>query len=163
MNLFSGSQCKPSRGRKRGICWCVDKYGVQLPGTDYSGGDIQCKDLENSNNSEWKWGGPPSTTQPPPPIRNHHMTQGPCLLSDPHLYTMPTVHPKIEEKRKKKSWRSRQKRQLQICSFIFCCWPSTHLLIEEGCPRWFTKSGHLLGHLLPSRSTWIYMHSTDIF
>lgn len=101
MNLFSGSQCKPSRGRKRGICWCVDKYGVQLPGTDYSGGDIQCKDLENSNNSEWKWGGPPSTTQPPPPIRNHHMTQGPCLLSDPYLYTMPTVHPKIEEKRKK--------------------------------------------------------------
>uniref|UniRef100_A0A8B9LVJ0 Insulin-like growth factor binding protein 5a n=1 Tax=Astyanax mexicanus TaxID=7994 RepID=A0A8B9LVJ0_ASTMX len=45
--------CKPSRGRKRGICWCVDKYGVIIPGTDYSGGDIQCKDLEsNSNNNE---------------------------------------------------------------------------------------------------------------
>ena len=44
-------QCKPSRGRKRGICWCVDKYGVQLPGTDYSGGDIQCKDLESSSNN----------------------------------------------------------------------------------------------------------------
>lgn len=43
-------QCKPSRGRKRGICWCVDKYGVMLPGTDYSGGDIQCKDLESSIN-----------------------------------------------------------------------------------------------------------------
>ncbi|KAI9535088.1 hypothetical protein NQZ68_007177 [Dissostichus eleginoides] len=49
--FFKRKQCKPSRGRKRGICWCVDKYGVQLPGTDYSGGDIQCKDLENSNNN----------------------------------------------------------------------------------------------------------------
>ncbi|KAM3608401.1 uncharacterized protein V6R79_024472 [Siganus canaliculatus] len=48
--FFKRKQCKPSRGRKRGICWCVDKYGVQLPGTDYSGGDIQCKDLESTNN-----------------------------------------------------------------------------------------------------------------
>ncbi|KAK6292526.1 insulin-like growth factor-binding protein 5 [Coregonus clupeaformis] len=47
--FFKRKQCKPSRGRKRGICWCVDKYGVQLPGTDYSGGDIQCKDLESSS------------------------------------------------------------------------------------------------------------------
>ncbi|XP_028846853.1 insulin-like growth factor-binding protein 5b [Denticeps clupeoides] len=50
--FFKRKQCKPSRGRKRGICWCVDKYGVQLPGTDYSGGNVQCKDLENSNNNE---------------------------------------------------------------------------------------------------------------
>uniref|UniRef100_A0A3P8WIV6 Insulin-like growth factor-binding protein 5 n=1 Tax=Cynoglossus semilaevis TaxID=244447 RepID=A0A3P8WIV6_CYNSE len=50
--FFKRKQCKPSRGRKRGICWCVDKYGIQLPGTDYSGGDIQCKDLESSNNNE---------------------------------------------------------------------------------------------------------------
>ncbi|XP_023657459.1 insulin-like growth factor-binding protein 5b isoform X1 [Brienomyrus brachyistius] len=48
--FFKRKQCKPSRGRKRGICWCVDKYGVQLPGTDYSGGDIQCKDLESGSN-----------------------------------------------------------------------------------------------------------------
>ncbi|XP_036401061.1 insulin-like growth factor-binding protein 5 [Megalops cyprinoides] len=50
--FFKRKQCKPSRGRKRGICWCVDKYGVQLPGTDYSGGDIQCKDLESGSNNE---------------------------------------------------------------------------------------------------------------
>ncbi|XP_051998373.1 insulin-like growth factor-binding protein 5 [Xyrauchen texanus] len=50
--FYKRKQCKPSRGRKRGICWCVDKYGVQLPGTDYSGGNIQCKDLENTNNNE---------------------------------------------------------------------------------------------------------------
>ncbi|XP_066542489.1 insulin-like growth factor-binding protein 5b [Hoplias malabaricus] len=50
--FFKRKQCKPSRGRKRGICWCVDKYGSQLPGTDYSGGNVQCKDLENSNNNE---------------------------------------------------------------------------------------------------------------
>lgn len=45
-------QCKPSSGRKRGICWCVDKYGIQLPGIDYTGGHFQCKDLESTNN-EW--------------------------------------------------------------------------------------------------------------
>ncbi|XP_066521301.1 insulin-like growth factor-binding protein 5a [Hoplias malabaricus] len=51
--FFKRKQCKPSRGRKRGICWCVDKYGVIMPGTDYTGGDIQCKDLDsNSNNNE---------------------------------------------------------------------------------------------------------------
>ncbi|XP_030637544.1 insulin-like growth factor-binding protein 5a [Chanos chanos] len=49
--FFKRKQCKPSRGRKRGICWCVDKYGVLMPGTDYSGGDIQCKDLESSSNN----------------------------------------------------------------------------------------------------------------
>ncbi|KAJ8004131.1 hypothetical protein DPEC_G00155590 [Dallia pectoralis] len=51
--LFKRKQCKPSLGRKRGICWCVDRFGVQLPGTDLSGGDIQCKDLDStSNNNE---------------------------------------------------------------------------------------------------------------
>uniref|UniRef100_A0A4W5PQZ0 Insulin-like growth factor binding protein 5b n=1 Tax=Hucho hucho TaxID=62062 RepID=A0A4W5PQZ0_9TELE len=50
--FFKRKQCKPSRGRKRGICWCVDKYGSQVPGTDYSGGDIQCKDLESSSINE---------------------------------------------------------------------------------------------------------------
>ena len=27
-------QCRPSKGRKRGFCWCVDKYGHPLPGFD---------------------------------------------------------------------------------------------------------------------------------
>uniref|UniRef100_A0A667WWH7 Insulin-like growth factor-binding protein 5 n=1 Tax=Myripristis murdjan TaxID=586833 RepID=A0A667WWH7_9TELE len=42
--FFKRKQCKPSRGRKRGICWCVDRFGVRLPGIDYSGGDLQCKE-----------------------------------------------------------------------------------------------------------------------
>ncbi|XP_076872105.1 insulin-like growth factor-binding protein 5a [Brachyhypopomus gauderio] len=50
--FFKRKQCKPSRGRKRGICWCVDKYGAQLPGSDYSQGDIQCKGLESSSTNE---------------------------------------------------------------------------------------------------------------
>ncbi|XP_062852860.1 insulin-like growth factor-binding protein 5a [Trichomycterus rosablanca] len=50
--FFKRKQCKPSRGRKRGICWCVDKYGVMMPGTDYSGGDLQCKDTESNNNND---------------------------------------------------------------------------------------------------------------
>ncbi|XP_026875944.1 insulin-like growth factor-binding protein 5a isoform X1 [Electrophorus electricus] len=50
--FFKRKQCKPSRGRKRGICWCVDKYGDLMPGSDYTRGDIQCKGLGSSNNNE---------------------------------------------------------------------------------------------------------------
>lgn len=42
-------QCKPSRGRKRGLCWCVDKYGMKLPGTDFLSGDLQCHAFDSSN------------------------------------------------------------------------------------------------------------------
>lgn len=48
-------QCKPSRGRRRGICWCVDRFGVKIPGFNYAGGDLQCKEHESSSNSnEWE-------------------------------------------------------------------------------------------------------------
>ncbi|KAK3575026.1 hypothetical protein QTP86_019796 [Hemibagrus guttatus] len=50
--FFKRKQCKPSRGRKRGICWCVDKFGATILGTDYSGGNIQCKDPENNSNNK---------------------------------------------------------------------------------------------------------------
>lgn len=43
------------------------------------------------------------------------------------FYALPAVHSKIEEKtgkQKIKSRHSQQKRQLQIFTFIFCCWPS---------------------------------------
>ncbi|XP_058478048.1 insulin-like growth factor-binding protein 5a [Solea solea] len=49
--FFKRKQCKPSRGRKRGICWCVDRFGVKIPGINYTGGDLQCKDLDSSSNS----------------------------------------------------------------------------------------------------------------
>lgn len=44
-------QCKPSRGRRRGICWCVDRFGVKIPGVNYAGGDLQCREHESSSNS----------------------------------------------------------------------------------------------------------------
>nr|XP_020470936.1 insulin-like growth factor-binding protein 5 [Monopterus albus] len=50
--FFKRKQCKPSRGRKRGICWCVDRFGMKIPGISYAGGDLQCKDLDNSSNSK---------------------------------------------------------------------------------------------------------------
>uniref|UniRef100_A0A673TN88 Insulin-like growth factor-binding protein 5 n=1 Tax=Suricata suricatta TaxID=37032 RepID=A0A673TN88_SURSU len=34
--FYKRKQCKPSRGRKRGICWCVDKYGMKLPGMEFA-------------------------------------------------------------------------------------------------------------------------------
>lgn len=44
-------QCRPSKGRRRGYCWCVDKYGQPLPGYDGKGkGDVHCYNLES------KWG-----------------------------------------------------------------------------------------------------------
>ncbi|CAL8344528.1 unnamed protein product [Merluccius merluccius] len=32
--FYKKKQCRPSKGRKRGFCWCVDKYGHPLPGFD---------------------------------------------------------------------------------------------------------------------------------
>ncbi|XP_077369906.1 insulin-like growth factor-binding protein 5 [Festucalex cinctus] len=48
--FFKRKQCKPSRGRRRGICWCVDRFGTKVPGINYAGGDLQCKDLDSSTN-----------------------------------------------------------------------------------------------------------------
>uniref|UniRef100_A0A3B3V759 Insulin-like growth factor-binding protein 5 n=1 Tax=Poecilia latipinna TaxID=48699 RepID=A0A3B3V759_9TELE len=49
--FFKRKQCKPSRGRKRGICWCVDRFGKKIPGSNSAGGELQCKDLDSVNNS----------------------------------------------------------------------------------------------------------------
>ncbi|XP_076011354.1 insulin-like growth factor-binding protein 5a [Genypterus blacodes] len=49
--FFKRKQCKPSRGRKRGICWCVDRFGVKIPDINYTGGDLQCKELDSHSNS----------------------------------------------------------------------------------------------------------------
>ncbi|XP_061776259.1 insulin-like growth factor-binding protein 3 [Nerophis ophidion] len=32
--FYKKKQCRPSKGRKRGFCWCVDKFGQPLPGFD---------------------------------------------------------------------------------------------------------------------------------
>lgn len=46
--FYKKKQCRPSKGRKRGVCWCVDKYGQPLPGYDTKGkGDVQCYHSEN--------------------------------------------------------------------------------------------------------------------
>ncbi|XP_055738463.1 insulin-like growth factor-binding protein 3 [Salvelinus fontinalis] len=46
--FYKKKQCRPSKGRKRGFCWCVDKYGQPLPG--FNGkerGDAQCYNSES--------------------------------------------------------------------------------------------------------------------
>ncbi|XP_077158905.1 insulin-like growth factor-binding protein 3 [Paroedura picta] len=46
--FYKKKQCRPSRGRKRGYCWCVDKYGQPLPAYDGKGkGDVHCYNLES--------------------------------------------------------------------------------------------------------------------
>uniref|UniRef100_A0A3B1JKY1 Insulin-like growth factor-binding protein 3 n=1 Tax=Astyanax mexicanus TaxID=7994 RepID=A0A3B1JKY1_ASTMX len=45
--FYKKKQCRPSKGRRRGYCWCVDKYGQALPG--YEGkeqGQVHCYNLE---------------------------------------------------------------------------------------------------------------------
>ncbi|XP_006634528.1 insulin-like growth factor-binding protein 3 [Lepisosteus oculatus] len=46
--FYKKKQCRPSKGRKRGYCWCVDKYGQPLPGYDgKERGEAHCYNLEN--------------------------------------------------------------------------------------------------------------------
>uniref|UniRef100_A0A8C6DUM4 Insulin-like growth factor-binding protein 3 n=1 Tax=Moschus moschiferus TaxID=68415 RepID=A0A8C6DUM4_MOSMO len=46
--FYKRRQCRPSKGRKRGFCWCVDKYGQALPGLNAEGrGDMHCYNLES--------------------------------------------------------------------------------------------------------------------
>ncbi|XP_059823457.1 insulin-like growth factor-binding protein 5 isoform X3 [Hypanus sabinus] len=44
--LYKRKQCKPSKGKRRGLCWCVDKYGFKLPDSDFTHHDFQCQTLE---------------------------------------------------------------------------------------------------------------------
>ncbi|XP_058495419.1 insulin-like growth factor-binding protein 3 [Solea solea] len=46
--FYKKKQCRPSKGRRRGYCWCVDKYGQPLPGLDgRERGGTQCYNLES--------------------------------------------------------------------------------------------------------------------
>uniref|UniRef100_A0ABI7X1N7 Thyroglobulin type-1 domain-containing protein n=1 Tax=Felis catus TaxID=9685 RepID=A0ABI7X1N7_FELCA len=46
--FYKKKQCRPSKGRKRGFCWCVDKYGQPLPGFDARGkGDVHCYSMDS--------------------------------------------------------------------------------------------------------------------
>ncbi|CAN2389670.1 Insulin-like growth factor-binding protein 3 [Pristimantis euphronides] len=46
--FYKKKQCRPSRGRIRGNCWCVDKYGQSLPGYDVNNkADANCYNLES--------------------------------------------------------------------------------------------------------------------
>ncbi|KAM9849108.1 LOW QUALITY PROTEIN: insulin-like growth factor-binding protein 3 [Aulostomus maculatus] len=46
--FYKKKQCRPSKGRRRGYCWCVDKYGQPLPGYDGRDRDeTQCHNPES--------------------------------------------------------------------------------------------------------------------
>uniref|UniRef100_A0A8C9AGK0 Insulin-like growth factor-binding protein 3 n=1 Tax=Prolemur simus TaxID=1328070 RepID=A0A8C9AGK0_PROSS len=46
--FYKKKQCRPSKGRKRGFCWCVDKYGQPLPGFDSKGKeDVHCYSMQS--------------------------------------------------------------------------------------------------------------------
>ncbi|KAL6491133.1 hypothetical protein MHYP_G00014780 [Metynnis hypsauchen] len=46
--FYKKRQCRSSKGRKRGLCWCVDKYGQPLPGFEgKERASAQCYAMEN--------------------------------------------------------------------------------------------------------------------
>ncbi|KAJ8272781.1 hypothetical protein GJAV_G00093360 [Gymnothorax javanicus] len=46
--FYKKKQCRPSKGRQRGLCWCVDRYGQVLPGIEGTErSDAQCYSSEN--------------------------------------------------------------------------------------------------------------------
>uniref|UniRef100_A0AAY5ENA4 Insulin-like growth factor-binding protein 3 n=1 Tax=Electrophorus electricus TaxID=8005 RepID=A0AAY5ENA4_ELEEL len=45
--FYKKKQCRPSKGRRRGYCWCVDKYGQPLPGYESKEqGQVHCYSME---------------------------------------------------------------------------------------------------------------------
>ncbi|XP_028260252.1 insulin-like growth factor-binding protein 3 [Parambassis ranga] len=46
--FYKKKQCRPSKGTRRGYCWCVDKYGQPLPGYDgREWGEKKCYNQES--------------------------------------------------------------------------------------------------------------------
>uniref|UniRef100_UPI00358F8EDC insulin-like growth factor-binding protein 5 n=1 Tax=Myxine glutinosa TaxID=7769 RepID=UPI00358F8EDC len=43
---FKKRQCKPSKGRKRGLCWCVNKLGMRIPDSEHVGGKRKCQNVD---------------------------------------------------------------------------------------------------------------------
>ncbi|XP_067240932.1 insulin-like growth factor-binding protein 3 [Chanodichthys erythropterus] len=43
--FYKKKQCRPSKGRKRGHCWCVDKYGQSIPGYEEKE-KVHCYNME---------------------------------------------------------------------------------------------------------------------
>uniref|UniRef100_A0A8C4NDX8 Insulin like growth factor binding protein 5 n=1 Tax=Eptatretus burgeri TaxID=7764 RepID=A0A8C4NDX8_EPTBU len=39
---YKRKQCNPSRGKKKGLCWCVNKYGMRVHGSQHMGGSRRC-------------------------------------------------------------------------------------------------------------------------
>ncbi|KAJ8336832.1 hypothetical protein SKAU_G00380520 [Synaphobranchus kaupii] len=51
--FYKKKQCRPSKGRQRGFCRCVDKYGHPLPGIDGTErGDAQCYNPDTQARAE---------------------------------------------------------------------------------------------------------------
>uniref|UniRef100_UPI00358EB65B insulin-like growth factor-binding protein 5 isoform X2 n=1 Tax=Myxine glutinosa TaxID=7769 RepID=UPI00358EB65B len=40
--FYKRKQCNPSRGKKKGLCWCVNKYGTRMRGSQHVGGRRRC-------------------------------------------------------------------------------------------------------------------------
>lgn len=76
-----------------------------------------------------KLGGPPLMANPPLP--NHHFTQGPRLLSEPHLYAPPSIHFKI-------FFQTEKKKQAEKTPVFFFLSLTKHSSPKEGkSPRRF--------------------------
>ncbi|XP_078287661.1 insulin-like growth factor-binding protein 5 [Rhinoraja longicauda] len=45
---YRSKQCKSSKGRRRGHCWCVDKYGHSLPGLPSRKRSVSCSQIASS-------------------------------------------------------------------------------------------------------------------
>lgn len=84
--------------------------------------------------------------QPHPPTPNYHVTQGPHLFSESHLYAPPSVHfksffffstwkKKMEEKKIQTKEQAEKKTPATFFSFLFWCWPSTHLRMRGKVPE----------------------------
>ncbi len=125
-------QCSPSKGRRRGYCWCVDKYGQPIPG--YDGKEkVHCINMETKWREERGRAVETGRQRGISPLKNYMNTNAKvlsqswpptCMLR--HWLTWPATHFTLQE-----SGENERRRQRECHVFSFGLYPEREVWTES--------------------------------